>query len=291
MRIVGTLVVHNLEITAAGGHADEPDILAQVQEITRHSGATLFEGAGFEVRVTPLRAENSQVPGEPRARFGRTADDDMVILLPDDWQPSRMALWRKARYRMTLPLSDPAHGESLVIELNAAPLVDQLHQVVLRLLAILLVGAGVGIFLADRLSRLLVRPLQQLVETAAPCPRVVAGEALSIPPPGLLSEGRALTDAFGVMARGLTESFVTVKREREVQSRLRAIRDLQARMLEGLMRFDEDERAAAELLCRLVEGIVPSYRCALLRPMPTGGCVCFASLHLGEEERADSSAA
>ena len=89
------------------------------------------------------------------------------------------------------------------------------------------------------------------------------------------------------MARGLTDSFATVKREREVQSRLRAIRDLQARMLEGLLQFDEDERAAAELLCRLVEGIVPSYRCTLLRPLPTGGCGCFASHRLGEDQRAD----
>lgn len=288
LRIVGTLVVHNLGMPATGGHADQSDILAQVREITRHSGATLLEEAGFEVRVTPPREKNSQIPGETQARFGQTADDDMVILLPDDGQPSRMALWRKARYRMTLPLSDPTLGESLVIELNAAPLVDQLHQVVLRLLAILLVVAGVGIFLADRFSRLLVRPLQQLVETAGTLPaRIVAGEALSIPPPGLLSEGRALTDAFGVMAHGLTESFAAVKREREVQSRLRAIRDLQARMLEGLMQFDEDERAAAGLLCRLVEGIVPSYRCALFRPLPTGGCGCFTSPRMGEDERAD----
>jgi PAS domain S-box-containing protein len=133
-----------------------------------------------------------------------------------------------------------------------------------------------------------VRPLQQLVEIAGILPaRIVSGAALSIPPPGLLAEGRALTDAFGVMAQGLTENFATVKREREVQSRLRAIRDLQARMLEGLMQFDEDERAAGELLCRLVEGIVPSYRCALFRPLPTGGCGCFTSLRLGEDERAD----
>ena len=93
------------------------------------------------------------------------------------------------------------------------------------------------------------------------------------------------------MARGLTESFATVKREREVQSRLRAIRDLQGRTLEGLMQFDEDERAAAELLRRLVEGIVSSYRCALLRPLPTGGCRCFASHRLGEDERGDLESA
>jgi PAS domain S-box-containing protein len=288
LRIFGTLVVHNRDPSAAGGYVDQSEILAQVREITRHSGATLFEGAGLEVQVMPPRGEPAPVPGEPGARFGRTADDDMVILLPDDWQPSRMSLWRQARYRMTLPLSDPRQGETLVIELDAAPLVDQLHQVVQRLLAILLVIAGIGILLADRLSRLLVRPLHQLVEAAGTLPtRIVSGEALSIPPPGLLAEGRALTDAFGVMARGLTDSFATVKREREVQSRLRAIRDLQARMLEGLLQFDEDERAAAELLCRLVEGIVPSYRCTLLRPLPTGGCGCFASHRLGEDQRAD----
>jgi PAS domain S-box-containing protein len=288
LRIFGTLVVHNRDPSAAGGYVDQSEILAQVREITRHSGATLFEGAGLEVQVMPPRSEPAPVPGEPRARFGRTADDDMVILLPDDWQPTRMSLWRQARYRMTLPLSDPRQGESLVIELDAAPLVDQLHQVVQHLLAILLVIAWVGILLADRLSRLLVRPLHQLVEAAGTLPtRIVSGEALSIPPPGLLAEGRALTDAFGVMARGLTDSFATVKREREVQSRLRAIRDLQARMLEGLLQFDEDERAAAELLCRLVEGIVPSYRCTLLRPLPTGGCGCFASHRLGEDQRAD----
>ncbi|MCC7280131.1 MAG: PAS domain S-box protein, partial [Chromatiaceae bacterium] len=152
----------------------------------------------------------------------------------------------------------------------------------------ILIVAGVGIILADRLSRLLVRPLQQLVETAAILPaRLVAGEAVSIPPSGLLAEGRALTDAFGVMVRGLTDSFAAVERERAAQSRLRALRDLQVRMLESLMQSGGDERAAAEHLCHLVEDVLASCRCALLRPSPTEGFACFAAPRLGADEAAD----
>lgn len=286
LRTFGVLAIHDLETRAPGGSAGASEIQVHLQEMTRFFGATLPEHAELEVRPIGPPGDLAPIARVSSKSVSRTAAEDLVILLPEDWHPSRMALWRQAHYHMTLPLANPAIGEALSIELSAAPLVDELQRVVLRLLTVLLAIAGIAILLADRVSLLLVRPLKQLVEIATALPgRIVAGETVAVPSSGLLTEGRALTDAFGVMASGLADSFATIERERDTQTRLRSVRDLQAQMLAGLTASGEDERTAAERLCTLVEALVPTRRCVVLRQGSADSLVHFAGFCPGAVEQ------
>ncbi|QVL47598.1 MAG: PAS domain S-box protein [Thiocapsa sp.] len=208
LRIFGVLAIHDLGRAPPATTSEAARILSHVQEMTRLFGNTLPDSAKLEVRPIGLFGGIGPTAGASQRRVARTAAEDLMILVPEDWHPSRMALWRQARYRMILPLTDPTVGAGLSIELSAAPLIEELQRTVLRLLTLLLAIAGIAILLADRFAVLLVRPLKQLVQIAAEVPaRVVAGETLPIPSPGLLAEGRTLIDAFGVMANGLAESF------------------------------------------------------------------------------------
>ncbi|RKT46128.1 PAS domain S-box protein [Thiocapsa rosea] len=289
LRTFGVLTIHELDTGPRGTSPEAAEIhLDHVREMARLFGNTLPEYAKLEVRLIGPAGDPGPPAGAPNARTARTAADDLMILAPEDWHPSRMAFWWQSRYRMILPLAEPTVGEGLLIELSAATLVDKLQHTVLRLLTLLLAIAAIAILLADRFALLLVRPLNQLVGIAADLPaRIVAGETPAIPSPGLLAEGRALTDAFGVMSRGLSESFAMIERERDAQSRLRSVRDLQAKMLAGLMTSGEDERTAAERLCALVEGIAPGCRCVLFKKGLADSRVHFAGGGLGAGEYAE----
>jgi PAS domain S-box-containing protein len=288
LRTFGVLAIQDLDPGAPATSTDAAEIQTHVRQMARAFGGTLPADAELEVRPIAPSGDLGLIAGAPKTRIARTAAEDLMILLPEDSHPSRMSLWRQARYRMILPIAGSTLGESLLIELSAAPLVDELQRVVLRLLTLLLMIAGIAILLADRLALLLVRPLKQLVEIAADVPdRIVAGESVAIPSPGLLAEGRALTGAFEVMVRGLADSFARIERERDTQLRLRSVRDLQAQMLAGLMASGDDERAAAERLCALVEGLVPTGRCTLFRLEPTERLARFAGPDLGEGEQAN----
>lgn len=287
LRTFGVLAIHDLTTGARGTTAEGAEIhLEHVRKMTGLLGSTLPAYAKLEVRLIGPAGDPEPPPGDPKRRVARTAADDLMILLPEDAYPSRMVFWRQSRYRMILPLAEPTVGEALLIELSASTLVDKLQQTVLRLLTLLLVIAAMAILLADRFALLLVRPLKQLVGIAADLPaRIVAGETLAIPRSGLLAEGRALSDAFAVMADGLAESFATVERERDLQTRLRSVRDLQAQVLAGLLMSGEDERTAAERLCALVDELVPGRRCVLLRPDSTESLVLFAGVGLGDQDQ------
>lgn len=288
LRTFGVLAIHELDTGRHATSAESAGIRQEhVREMTRLFGNTLPEYSNLEVRLIGPAGDTGRPAGAPQTRIAPTAADDLVILLPQDWYPSRMASWRQSRYRMILPLAEPTVGEGLLIEISAATLVDQLQQTVLRLMTLLLVIAAMAILLADRFALLLVRPLKQLVGIAADLPaRIVAGETLAIPRSGLLAEGQALTNAFDVMVGSLADSFATLERERDVQARLRSIRDLQAQMLAGLMTSGEDERTAAERLCSLVEDLVTGCGCVLLRPGPDDSLVQFAGIVLGAAEQA-----
>ncbi|MBK1644147.1 hypothetical protein CKO25_05665 [Thiocapsa imhoffii] len=288
LRIFGVLASHDLDSTAHAQSAEAAEIvLDHVREMTRLFGNTLPEYARLEVRLIGPAGDFVPAADAPKTRASRTAADDLMILAPGDWHPSRMAFWRQARYRMILPLAEPTVGEGLLIELSAATLVDKLQQTMLRLLTLLLVIAAIAILLADRFAVLLMRPLKQLVAIASDVPtRIVAGETVPIPSPGVLAESRALTNAFGIMASGLADSFATIERERDTQTRLRSLRDLQAQMLAGLMASDEDECTAGERLCNLVEGMVAGCRCVMLKKGAADSFVHFAGASLGASEQA-----
>lgn len=287
MRAFGALAIHAFDTGAPATPSEAADILAHVQEMGRLFGGALPEHIEFEIRPSVRPDDLGAVAGASQRRLMQTAVEDLRVLLPEDWQPFGRLLWRQAHYRMSLPLADSVLGEGLLIEVSAATLVEELQRTALHLLMILLIITVLAIVLADRLAVLLIRPLQQLVEATGDLPaRIIAGETVAIASLGLLAEGRALNDAFGVMAKGFAESFATLERQRDTQTRLRSIRDLQAQMLGALMASGEDERTTAERLCTLLDGLLPAYRCSVLRPEVHAALVHFSGVRLGAVEHA-----
>ena len=278
LRFFGDLVVHELEGHRPTDGDDSRSLDIHLDAMARRFAATLPESAELEARILPRARLDPR--GRPVALEGI---EDLMLILParDGAMPSRIATWRAARYRLVLPVPMSAPDDILLIELSAVPLVDQVHERVSRVLTILLALAAGGILVADRLSRQLARPVQRLAATAVALPaRITAGHALSIPSPGLLEEDGVVTDAINVMARGLAESFGALERERDAQSRQRALHDLQASMLVGMMHPADDERTAMGRLCRLVAETLPGRICVVLTRRMDGHFQVFADAGL-----------
>ncbi|WP_295449211.1 PAS domain S-box protein [uncultured Thiodictyon sp.] len=161
-----------------------------------------------------------------------TGTEGLQLILPGGELPSRMARWRLAHYRMQIPVTLASGRTHLVVEFSAAPLIDDLQQTVTRRFLALLVLAGLGITLAQGLSRWLVRPLQRLVTVTRALPAAI-GEARPwpAPRPGLLAETGQLTDAVQEMAQSLAASFQSLQAEQAQQAHQRSLVERQAEAL------------------------------------------------------------
>ena len=234
-------------------HPDGPgaaDLEAELQHLQRLLGDNLPAGSDPRVQwsAPPGPAPAGTPPSAPAvpasAHLGKmsqreigipTGTAGLEIILPSGRRPSRMTLWREARYRMEIPRDLSSPGGQLAVEVSAAPLIDRMQETVTRLLLVLLALAGLGVALARALSRQLVRPLQQLLEVTTALPAAIREDRpWPVPRPGRLREPGQLAVAVAAMAGSLSASFRALAQENLDSMRLRQhLQRSQARLAES----------------------------------------------------------
>ena len=253
LRFFGELAVHQLMADAQGRGADPASWEAQVAAMNSALVENLPSSFDPQVRLEPVPAPVPQTRASTTASplrrvFGSLAKPGQVIttavpglalILPSSRYPPRVAFWRAAVYRLEIPAhASPAGGGPgtggsadaapqafrLVIEWRAAPLVDQVQGAVARLLVLLLAVTLLGLLVADRLSRRLVRPLRQLAAASRALPTAIREERpWPAPVPGLLAETGELADAVAEMAGSLAASFRALREERDQREALHLV--------------------------------------------------------------------
>jgi PAS domain S-box-containing protein len=263
LRLFGELAVHQLVALPPGRGADPAVVEAQLQVmrsvLAEHLPASCAPQLRLERGLAPV--PETQVPAAwspltwvfgRQARPGQvipTAAPGLSLILPSGRYSSRLALWHAALYRMAIPVHaipaleaafppDPAgtppQGVSLVMELHAAPLIDQLQWATVRLLVLLLAVALLGLLVAHRLSRRIARPLRALADDSRALPAAIREDRpWPAPVPGLLAETGDLADAVAEMARSLAANF------RALLESERRFRNLFETMAEGVIYRDD----------------------------------------------------
>jgi PAS domain S-box-containing protein len=263
LRLFGELAVRQLMALPPGRVADPTFVEAQLQVMRSALAEHLPAACAPQLRLErgPAPVPETRVPAawSPLTWvFGRQARPGQVIptaapgfslILPSGHYSSRLAWWHEARYRMAIPVHgipaldaaypvDPAdsapQGFSLVMELRAAPLIDQLQGAAARLLVLLLAVALLGLLVAHGLSRRIARPLRELADDSRTLPAAIREDRpWPAPVPGLLAETGDLADAVAEMARSLAANFRALR-----ESELR-FRSLFETMAEGVIYRDE----------------------------------------------------
>ncbi len=253
---------------AAEGAADPS---ATARAIERLLADYLPPGSDPRVRLLPASGAPEPAPAPTPTAVLRTAAPGVDLVLRGGRITPRVTRWREARYRLAVPAPRIAPGQVLEMEISAAPLIDRFQGQLTRLLLILLGVAGLGVLLAQFLSRHLVGPLRALVEAIEALPAAIREDRpWSAPPPGLIQEPARLAEAAGLMASSLAEGFHALRADQEAQARRRALADLQAQALGWLVTEPLDETAFAARLCRHLEAMLPGRRFALTHPAPGG---------------------
>jgi len=250
LRLFGELAVRQLMALPPGRGADPAVVEAQLQVMRSALAEHLPASCAPQLRLErgPAPVPETQVPAawSPLTwAFGRqprpgqtlpTAAPGLSLILPSGRYSSRLARWRAALYRMTIPVHPlaaldavspvdpkgmPPQGVSLVIELRAAPLIDQLQWATVRLLVLLLAVVLLGLLVAERLSRRIARPLRALADDSRALPAAIREDRpWPAPVPGLLAETGDLADAVAEMARSLAANFRALRQERDQREAL-----------------------------------------------------------------------
>ncbi|WP_201220492.1 PAS domain S-box protein [Halochromatium roseum] len=178
--------------------------------------------------------------------------EGLLLRLPEQRYPAHMERWRAARYQVAIPMSAAATGDWLAIEVSTTLVIDQLHARIVRLLGALLTVIAFSALFAERLSTLLTRPLERLIETATAIPnRITAAQSLEPMKPAPVREIERLARAIERMGNQLAESFVKLQKERDALKLQRERYQLVIDNLEDLIvRTDRDGR---------LEFVSPSY--------------------------------
>lgn len=178
--------------------------------------------------------------------------EGLAIRLPENELPARMQQWRAARYQVSIPTSRGATEERLAIEVSATLVIDQLHERIVRLLGALLALIGISALFAERLSTLLTRPLERLIETATQLPsRITDNHSVEPMKPVPVIEIERLGRAIEQMGGRLAESFLKLQQERDALTQQRERYRLVVDNLEDLLiRTDQFGR---------LEFVSPSY--------------------------------
>jgi PAS domain S-box-containing protein len=192
-----------------------------LEELTWILAATLRPAADLKVQlVFPL--ERRAGMDQPRVRD--TGFNGLMLIFPEGRDNLRVSSWQGVRYRMEVRQPGLAGGIGVEMDLSAAPLITELQWAVSRLLAALLAFSAFAILLADRLTRRLLGPLQELADAAEALPgRLVSGDPPALPAPDLLAETGSLAGSVSRMAIQLADAFRSLARERDLQAHQYAI--------------------------------------------------------------------
>ncbi|MBK1620281.1 hypothetical protein CKO42_17905 [Lamprobacter modestohalophilus] len=245
-------------------HIDQAtEQLAELQEIL---AARLPDSKRPSITLLPAAAQQAiaLVPSKV---------EGLSLRLPEQKHPAHMERWRAARYQVAIPMSatapavassasastaettaatTAATGDWLAIEVSTTLVIDQLHARIVRLLGALLTMIALSALFAERVSTLLTRPLERLIETATAVPnRITTAQPLEPIKPAPVREIERLARAIEQMGNQLAESFVKLQKERDALKFQRERYQLVIDNLEDLIvRTDRDGR---------LEFVSPSY--------------------------------
>ncbi len=219
--LAGQLTLDQLAAERAADSADTSGRPAPLRRLGERLTTLLSAATDPQVRL-----ESGPPPAAAALTLGKrpqpgqripTAAPGLFLVVPDARAASRMALWSRARYRLDLPAAASSlPNQRLVIEFNAAPLIQQIQLRETKLLAVLLTLALLGVVAADWLSRRIVTPLRRLAESTRALPTAIGDDQPWQPPtPGLLTETRQLTQAVAEMANSLAAGFKTLREEQD----------------------------------------------------------------------------
>ncbi|MDX1755257.1 MAG: ATP-binding protein [Marinobacter sp.] len=137
----------------------------------------------------------------------------LSLWLPLD-ESHELRRWQAGAYRTTAELHDLPGLARVMVQLPAAPLVDQLRVNQLTLLALLFAIVMLGILAARLLSYWLTRPLSQLTQASHELTgQITEGQAPTMPR-SILREYDELSTALTTVSRALSESFGSLNRNR-----------------------------------------------------------------------------
>jgi PAS domain S-box-containing protein len=264
LTLAGQLTLDQLTADRAAGGADTTGVPAPLRRLDERLTALLPAAADPQVRLEsgPLPAAAALTLGnrpQPGQRIP-TAAPGLFLIVPEARAASRIALWTRARYRMELPAATASlPNQRLVIEFNAAPLIQQIQRRVTHLLAVLLTLALLGVAAANWLSRRIVTPLRRLAESTRTLPTAIGDDRPWQPPtPGLLTETSQLTQAVTEMANSLTAGFQTLREERDRREDLVRILSEQGKRYRLVVDNIEDLVVRVDVQGRF-EYVSPSY--------------------------------
>ncbi len=221
LTLAGQLTLDQLGADHPLGGADITGLPAPLRRLGERLTALLPAAAAPQVRLEsgpPPAAAAPTLSKRPQpGQLIPTAAPGLFLMVPEARAASRMALWSRARYRLDLPAAAASlPNQRLVIEFNAASLIQQIQVRETKLLAVLLTLALLGVVAADWLSRRIVTPLRRLAESTRTLPTAIGdGQPWQPPTPGLLTETRQLTQAVTEMANSLAAGFQTLREEQD----------------------------------------------------------------------------
>ncbi len=214
---LSTGVLAGLGVTGAGGKPVTDEQIAESLDRILKSNVQQSPGmANADARVTvlPRAGEEPAPPGEdePGAQSRRpvpTGIQGLYIRLPRGDYPSTMAEWRAARYLVELSSLPASAGRSLVVEYDAAPLIDRLQAASRRFMFLLLILCLSGTLASYLLTIWSAAPLRGLLSLAREHAKIAQG-GFTVPEirRSHIREISELVDATVDMATALNASFM-----------------------------------------------------------------------------------
>ncbi|MEA3639100.1 MAG: PAS domain-containing protein [Lamprobacter sp.] len=230
------------------------------------------------VELLPLSTQSLQEQALPVARQA-----GLQLVNTGGEPPTGLFDWYQVRYRFTLPLPDVHSLAGLRIEVSSAPLINKVHTSLQRWLAALLGWAAMAVFAGCWLSRWLMQPMQDLIQTAEALPRLIdSGHPMPTLPANRLQESVTGAQALIAISKRLEASFTALAEERDRQREQRALSDLHADILNELVTTDTDEHQLTKHLCQRISQLTPNRQCTLLVRKPEGTLEVLAASDLDD---------
>ncbi|MBV5260245.1 response regulator [Synechococcus moorigangaii CMS01] len=197
-------------------------------------------------------SENVTLPGDlwtfPDQRDNRPLLDGALVSLPARTPgKSAMARWQAAFGMIERPLEGTLLQAKVWLTLSLAPNMKALEAYYIRSLTIVLILLLVAVVTAEKISRWLTAPLNQLSMMTADIQRQLQTQTFASPLKSQISEFNRLNHNFGVMLRTLRQQFqsiqaTTLNLEEQVEARTKALSEevKQRQVIEQQLRQSEE---------------------------------------------------